>query len=137
MIYKPTNAERKKWKQQTVALDKEMRNEFHRDHAIHRIVPSLSPYASHKLLGIVADAKDPVSIEMETGFIADSCCEWAYVVDLDKNVFEVHGYVLMKTPCRNKRFEDFSCAPDMVQRFDLEALPARQVFLEQLRCALL
>jgi hypothetical protein len=127
MIYTPTKAELTEWEKQCAGLSNTILD------AVAHVVPSLSRSTGHKILSIVANAEGPVPIQTEVDFITDSLsCEWAYVVDLDNNMYEVHSHVYPKTPCQNERFKDFSRAPQFIQGFELGALPSQQVFLEQL-----
>lgn len=52
---------------------------------------SLSLHASSKIMEIIQKATDTVDIVNSRSFADDSLfCEWCYVVDLDKNTFEVY-----------------------------------------------
>lgn len=78
----------------------------------------------------------------QLSFAADSLfCEYAYVVDFDKNTFEVYkGFV--KSPHKGERFSDleFEKSHRNTQyypvkhwkTFDLNDLPTNEVFLEEL-----
>lgn len=56
------------------------------------VQPSLTRDTGAQILSLVAHAKDRIAIQMSTEFIMDSVfCEWAYVVDLDKETFEVYS----------------------------------------------
>jgi len=54
------------------------------------VQPSLSRDCSAQIPSVVAYAKDEVPIQMLPDFTMDTACEWAYVVDLDKEVFEIY-----------------------------------------------
>jgi len=124
MIYTPTQAELTEWDEQCYDQYKYLPD------SVQQIVPSLSRDTSHKILGIVANAETPVPIQTNIDFINDSLmCEWAYVVDLDENVYEVHRSIYGRSPCWNERFDGFPNAPEMIQCFDLGALPSEEDFL--------
>ena len=53
--------------------------------------PSLSRDTGANILQLIQDASGPVPLNLHLTFAAESLfCEWAYVVDFDKNTFEVY-----------------------------------------------
>lgn len=56
-----------------------------------RVYPELSRDTAAEILQMVYDSKDGLKLRNSIDFAADSVfCEWAYVIDLDKNTFEVY-----------------------------------------------
>ncbi len=56
-----------------------------------KVYPELSRDTCADILDLVLQADDGIKLENELAFAADSLfCEWAWVIDLDKNTFE--GY---------------------------------------------
>lgn len=95
-----------------------------------------------KILALVANADPGIQLHDMRAFAADSLfCEWAYVIDLDKNRFEVYqGF--NKTPLGEG--DRFKCVEKHVQKrseyqpirllksYDLLALPPLELFLAEL-----
>jgi len=53
--------------------------------------PQFSRDTGTEILSIVYNAEKPIQLYNSIDFAADSLfCEWAYVIDLDKNTFEVY-----------------------------------------------
>ena len=75
------------------------------DTAVPTIVPLDSNYQDLSLQSLVLHGKLPVILEPE--FALDGFfCEWAYVLDLDRNVLEVYGgYGNLHHGCFDKFFE--------------------------------
>lgn len=58
--------------------------------AFNREYPYFTRDHGAKILGLVLDSSGEVATRNEISFVADSVmCEWAYVVDLDANTFEI------------------------------------------------
>jgi len=101
------------------------------------LYPENSRDTGAKLLGIIQDADRPIKLVNQVKFAGDSLfCEWAYVIDLDKNVLEVYeGF--NKEPHQGERFSDFERDKEdseyypvkLAQTFDLNNLPSVEDFL--------
>jgi len=53
--------------------------------------PNLTRNTGCKILHLVRDSEDPVNVSLHLNFAKDSLfCEWAYVIDLDKGMFEIY-----------------------------------------------
>lgn len=109
--------------------------------------PELSRDRGAEILGMVQDSDKPMSLELYTDFAGDSLfCEWAYVIDLDKNTFEVYKGFNEKEPLTEEdRFyflqecgDEVFATPKsskyypvkLAQSFDLNNLPSKQEFLD-------
>lgn len=67
--------------------------------------PENSRDTGSRVLNIIYNSEEPLKLDNNLEFAADSLfCEWAYVIDLDQNTFEVYeGF--NKTPLsKNERF---------------------------------
>lgn len=93
-----------------------------------------------KILAIVDNAEPGILLADQHRFAADSLfCEWAYVIDLDRNTFEVYkGF--NKTPLADgERFKGVVAedASDgyfpvrLVKSYDLAALPTVEAFIAE------
>ena len=101
--------------------------------------PELSRDTGAGILEIVANASDDIKLIDDSDFVQDSLfCEWAYVIDFDKNTFEVYqGF--NETPLEpSDRFYSAEQDADenglypikLCQSFDLSNLPSEEEFLE-------
>jgi hypothetical protein len=98
--------------------------------------PPLSRDTGGKILEAIANAtaENRVQIDMYLEFANSALfCEWAYVVDLDQEVFEVYGCAHKKSNAVNKRFNDVGdendTVPAFIVSFALESLPSEEGFL--------
>jgi hypothetical protein len=104
--------------------------------------PELSRDTSAKLLPMIMEIEDDKELLLHNkhDFGYDSLfCEWAYVIDLDKNVLEVYrGFVTEKdkqaerwhTDNKTNNNPDTSYfGVELVKSFELNNLPPEQVFL--------
>ena len=101
--------------------------------------PQLSRDTGAGILKIVADASGEIKLLNSLDFSEDSLfCEWAYVIDFDKDTFEVYqGF--NETPLEeSERFYRAGQADDngmypvkIVESFDLSNLPSMKEFLEK------
>lgn len=101
--------------------------------------PELSRDTGARILEIVAGATGKIKLQNSLNFSRDSLfCEWAYVIDFDKNTFEVYqGF--NETPLdKSERFYTAGQKEDengmypvkLFKSFDLSALPSEEEFLE-------
>lgn len=106
------------------------------------IFPTLHRDTGAKILPLIQAATEPFPVDLATGFAGDSLfCEWAYVIDLDQNVFEVYeGFNKVPTPADSR----FPSGADWLEKTDnyepvalkksypLDALPDLDTFLADL-----
>ena len=100
--------------------------------------PELSRDTGVKILDIIAMKDGHVKLSNQLGFADDSLfCEWAWVIDFDRNTFE--GYVgFNHTPLdKRERFHSYMdhvprkyYAVKLVQSWYLDNLPTEEEFLE-------
>ena len=51
----------------------------------------MSRDTSYQILSIIANAQKPLGVRNDLDFAADSLfCEWGYVIDFDKETFEIY-----------------------------------------------
>lgn len=102
--------------------------------------PELSRDTGARILEMVAGATGKIKLQNSLDFSRDSLfCEWAYVIDFDKNTFEVYqGF--NETPLdESERFYTAGQKEDengmypvkIVESFDLSNLPSMKEFLEK------
>ncbi|WP_437609606.1 hypothetical protein [Erwinia sp. V71] len=102
--------------------------------------PSLSRDAGAKILQMIQDASEPVPLNLYLTFAAESLfCEWAYVVDFDKNTFEVYEGFNKQPLAKSERFygltSDDSSGYEPVKlkkAYSLDELPTQEEFLAEL-----
>lgn len=96
--------------------------------------PQLSRNMGGKILEFIYD-NDNVLLKNEIEFAKDSLfCEWAYVVDLDKNTFEVYEGFNKEPLSKDERFYDSADKNGYypvkhVATFNLDSLPTQNDFL--------
>jgi hypothetical protein len=102
--------------------------------------PELHRDCGADVLGIVYGSQGEVLLQDIIGFAGDSLfCEWCYVVDLDKNTFEVFKGFNKRKPGKNARFNDLATmvlkngyyAVKLMKTYPLDALPTEEEFLKQ------
>jgi len=100
--------------------------------------PSLSRDTAGEILDLIQSSQDPVPVKLRTGFAGDSLfCEVAYVIDFDKNTFEVFKGFNKKPLGADDRFsflqgEEKSngyTPVKLLHSFDLLQLPTEEEFL--------
>jgi hypothetical protein len=106
----------------------------------YRKYPELSRDTAAEILNIVYDTVSPILLSNHILFAKDSLfCEWAYVVDLDKNTFEVYqGF--NESPLGNEeRFKPMEDDTESdyypvkcVATYSLDNLPTDEIFLYEL-----
>ncbi|TKX19474.1 hypothetical protein C1H76_8323 [Elsinoe australis] len=95
--------------------------------------PPLSRDIGADILQYVADAQDPVPIQLALEFIADTIfCEWAYVVDADEGSFEVYSSSERYSWLDSGRFAQFETRPSLLAKWGLDNLPNEAVFLHEI-----
>lgn len=101
--------------------------------------PQLSRDTGAKILGMVAGSTGEIKLQNSLDFSQDSLfCEWAYVIDFDKNTFEVYQGMNMSPLDESERFyaadqkedENGMYPVKLLKSFDLSALPSEEEFLE-------
>lgn len=112
----------------------ETSNEFRRRY------PWLHRDCGAGVLRIVQEAGGDLALHLSTEFAKDSLfCEWAYLVDLDRNVLEVYGGFNQEPLAEDARFfsdgyqrkEYFPIR--LAKSYPLDALPTDDQFLADLR----
>lgn len=114
--------------------------------------PSLSRDTSSKILGMIQDMpddlKEPMYLNIDETFPYDSLfCEWTYVIDFDKNAFEVYqGFNKVPTPddsrfpsSKKEKTNDSGADYEpsvMVCAWALNNLPSNEDFLSQIEACL-
>lgn len=110
----------------------------------HQRYPHLSRDCGADILNHVFNAgKDGLKLRYALDFAADSLfCEWAYVIDLDKNTFEVFKGLNTTPLDPSERFASLPVEPSniknqyyqvkLVQSYDLDKLPTVEKFVSTL-----
>lgn len=99
--------------------------------------PSLSRDAGADIFKIINDSSEPIPVNHYLKFAAESLfCEWAYVVDFDKNTFEVYEGFNKEPLAKSERFygliTDDSSGYEPVRlkkAYSLDDLPDEDTFL--------
>lgn len=102
------------------------------------VYPQLSRDTGAKILNVVSFAVGKIKLRDSLDFANSDFCEWAYVVDFDKNTFEVYrGF--NETPLKptdrfysedQKEDDDGLYPVKLLSSFDLSDLPTEDEFLE-------
>ncbi|PGH06934.1 hypothetical protein AJ79_06407 [Helicocarpus griseus UAMH5409] len=130
-IYEKVN---KLEREEELAKEKAGDFSFYSINKMKTLYPSLSRETGGDILEVIASStpekKVPLSLFLE--FANDGLfCEWAYVVDLDNEVFEIFGGAQKKADATNKRFNDVGkendSVPAFVKSFSFNDLPAGEV----------
>lgn len=101
--------------------------------------PENSRDAGSEVLAIIQKANQPIQLTDSLDFAADSLfCEWGYVIDLDKQTFEVYEGFNQKPLDETERFYSLQTEGSeytpirLVASYSLSELPTKEAFLEQL-----
>ena len=109
-----------------------------------KLYPSLSRDTAAEVLEYIQESTEPVPIQKDFSFAGDSLfCEWAYVIDLDANMFEVYKGFNQTPVLGGSRFYDLQnkLTSDSTDKYypvrleyawRLEALPTNEEFLTAL-----
>lgn len=107
-----------------------------------RANPSLSRDTGAKILELIQDSITPVLLRNDVNFAADSLfCEWAYVIDFDKNTFEAFKGFNTTDPLKEgDRFFGYTVDDSangyhpikLAAEWPLDALPTEAEFLAKL-----
>ena len=105
--------------------------------------PELSRDTGADILKIVQDHPDGIKLKFDLDFAKDSLfCEWAYVIDFDKNTFEVYEGFQQEPIGKDERFycnaycdgygrdNDSYYPVKKVAEWSLDALPDKDMFLD-------
>ncbi len=135
---------RKMWKEfgvdiETQSIDMETSDKFLNKY------PQFSRDVASNILKMVASSESGLKLWDDYDFAADSLfCEWAYVIDFDKETFEVYKGFNTNSLNSNERFAGMKCKERMniddtqyypvrlVAEFKLTELPTAKEFIEQL-----
>jgi len=104
----------------------------------NKVHPQLSRDMGGAILEFIQDATEPVQLADQIEFATDGLfCEWAYVVDLDKNTLEVYsGFGQRKLPEGSRFGNDIGdngySAVGLVTTYSLDGLPSYDCFLADL-----
>jgi hypothetical protein len=107
----------------------------------HREYPYLSRDNGADILNMVAKSKGEVLLKDSTDFAADSLfCEWAYVIDFDKNVLECYGGFNKEPVADDNRFKHFEEGREnkeyyciaLIKTYKLDELPTKKEFVKEL-----
>lgn len=104
--------------------------------------PELSRDTGSDILKLIAETDRVLKIQNSIDFVGDSLfCEWAYVIDFDKNTFEVYEGFNQKPLNSTERFYDYFNKDQehahgdiyypcrLIASFDLNNLPNKEDFL--------
>ena len=97
--------------------------------------PENSRDTGAEILSIIYETDKELILENNTEFATDSLfCEWAYVIDLDKNTFEVYKGFNKKPLDPSERFYKYKTKKEykpvnLLVSFSLKDLPDKEEFL--------
>lgn len=109
-----------------------------------RSLPFINRDLGGSVLALIRESSGEVVLQDQYDFAADSLfCEWAYVVDLDQNTFEVYQGFNKEPLAETERFFPLEKLADggyhpvkLVQSWFLDALPSKTEFLAEIKLAL-
>lgn len=103
----------------------------------HKKYPLLTRVNGGEILNLINKLKEPDFLYDQSDFVNDSLfCEYAYVIDFDKNTFEIYTGFNEKPLDKNERFykdkpdEDGYYPVKLLAEFKLDKLPTQESFLE-------
>lgn len=101
-----------------------------------KVYPHLHRDTGAKVLQLIADSPDAIKLSNHINFAGALFCEWAYVVDLDKETFEAFKGFNTEPLGSHERFKDFPRESDseyypirLLRSWPLSQLPADEEFL--------
>lgn len=108
--------------------------------SVAELYPSMSRDTGGDILELIQNAIEPIPLSLDTEFAADSLfCEYAYVVDFDKNTFEVFKGFNNTPLAEGERFTFLNDKAKgeyqpvcHVKTYQLDALPTDEAFLADL-----
>jgi len=107
----------------------------------HEAYPYMSRDHGAKILDMVLKSKGEVLLRDSTGFASDSLfCEWAYVIDFDKNVLECYGGFTKEAVPNDNRFKHLEANREnkeyyciyLIKTYELDKLPMKRQFVNDL-----
>lgn len=129
----------KYWADIGVDVEKERFVSMDVSEKFYKLHPSLSRDLGASVLDYIMEEDNVVESYLDIDFANDSLfCEWAYVIDLDKNTFEVYtGFV--KDPIdKSERFYNDGYVKNgyypikLAKTYRLDELPTKEDFLKDL-----
>lgn len=129
------------WKEFGVDIDTQQFVDGDTSEKFLKKYPQLSRNVGSDILEMIANAKEGLKLQNNYDFAADSLfCEWAYVIDFDKNTFEIYEGFNRKPLEKHERFFELSnsireTAEDtyypvrLKKMFSLFELPDKEEFL--------
>lgn len=109
------------------------------------IYPELSRDTAAYILSLVYGKDGNVLLKNSLDFAADSLfCEWAYLIDLDKDIFEIYIGFNKAPLTKADRFEFLSAKSEggyypikLLKTYPFKNLPTRESFIEELEKGLI
>lgn len=108
---------------------------------VNKLYPSMSRDTGGDILELIQESEEPVPLRLTISFAAESLfCEYAYVVDLDKNTFEIFTGFNKCQLDKNERFYGLKSDDGTdgyypvrhVKTYQLDSLPTNEDFLSEL-----
>ncbi len=137
-VFRPSNEQLKKWWDE-VGHDIENSNGFVNIEIAQKfdtLHPSLSRDIGADILCMIQESDEPLPLYFSLDFAGDSLfCEWAYVIDLDKETFEIFKGFNENDLDESERFKSIKTDNNNykpvkhVVSFKLNELPTDEVFL--------
>ena len=102
--------------------------------------PSLSRDIGADILVMIEDSQESIPLVLSNNFAANSLlCKWAYVIDFDKNTFEVYEGYNKESLAKSERFYGYKVDESngyepvkLVKAYSLDYLPSQEDFLAEL-----